>query len=98
MTTTNTSEKPPVPILVKVSHVAKILSVSKCTVHKMIECGDLRASEINPEIKAKPKKKTRRHVRVTRKSLLALYRKRFGHSLQDALVLSFEFPSHTRSA
>ena len=76
--------KPSIPVLVKVSDVAQILSVSRCTVHHLIDSGDLTASEINPTAK------TRKHRRVTRVSLLKFYKKRFGHSLQRALNNPFE--------
>ena len=77
--------KPPVPILVKVNQVAKLLSVSRMTVHHLIQSGDLTASEITPG-----RKKERTHVRITRKSLLGFYKKRFGHTLQAALTNPFE--------
>ena len=48
------------------------------------DSGDLEASEINSSVKK------RRHVRVTRASLLDFYKKRFGHSLTRALANPFE--------
>jgi excisionase family DNA binding protein len=70
--------------LVKVRDVAELLSVSRHTVHHLIDSGDLEASEINSSVKK------RRHVRVTRASLLDFYKKRFGHSLTRALANPFE--------
>ena len=83
---TNSSilKKEPVPPLVKVRDVASLLSVSRGTVHKLIDSGDLVASEITSAAKE------RRHVRVTRASLLGFYKKRFGHSLLRALANPFE--------
>lgn len=78
------SPKPPVPPLVKVRDIAALLSVSRQTVHHLIDSGDLAASEINPTTKE------RKHRRVTRASLLKFYKKRFGHSLQHALANPFE--------
>ena len=78
-------QKDPVPPLVKVRDVATLLSVSRHTVHHLIDSGDLDASEINSS-----SKKQRRHLRVTRKSLLDFYSKRFGHSLTRALANPFE--------
>ena len=77
-------QKEPVPPLVKVRDVAKLLSVSRHTVHNLIDSGDLAASEINSSAKE------RKHLRVTRKSLLGFYKKRFGHSLTRALANPFE--------
>jgi hypothetical protein len=76
--------KEPVPPLVKVRDVATLLSVSRHTVHHLIDSGDLEASEINSSAKQ------RRHLRVTRASLLGFYKKRFGHSLTRALANPFE--------
>jgi hypothetical protein len=78
-------QKELVPPLVKVRDVATLLSVSRHTVHHLIDSGDLSASEINSS-----SKKQRRHLRVTRKSLLDFYSKRFGHSLTRALANPFE--------
>jgi hypothetical protein len=86
MITTTNPPKQPVTPLVKVSEVAKLLSVSNATVHNLIECGDLTASEIFPAVK----KRERIHLRVTRDSLLVFYKKRFGHSLDRALAHSFD--------
>lgn len=77
-------KKDPVPPLVKVRDVAQLLSVSRSTVHHLIDSGDLNASEINSSAKK------RRHLRVTRASLLGFYKKRFGHSLTRALANPFE--------
>ena len=77
-------QKEPVPPLVKVRDVATLLSVSRHTVHHLIDSGDLAASEINSSAKE------RKHLRVTRASLLGFYKKRFGHSLTRALANPFE--------
>ena len=91
ITNSTTLKKEPVPPLVKVRDVATLLSVSRHTVHHLIDSGDLAASEINSTAKRKPPaKKPRRHLRVTRESLLGFYRKRFGHSLTRALANPFE--------
>jgi len=79
-----TFKKESLPPLVKVTDVAKLLSLSRCSVHSLIDSGDLVGSRINPL------KKRRNHVRVTRNSLLKFYRKRFGHSLILALADKFE--------
>ncbi len=65
--------------------VAKLLSVSRQTVHNLIQSGDLRASLVNPSRQSR-----RRHVRVTRDSLMTFYKKRFGHPLRRALVNPFD--------
>ena len=75
-----------VPPLVKVRDVATLLSISRQSVRHLIESGDLDASEIN----STAKQRQRRHVRVTRASLLGFYKKRFGHSLTRALTNPFE--------
>jgi len=79
--------KPPVqmPVLVKVREVARLLSVSRHTVHALIHDGDLIASDVNPSAR-----RQRKHVRVTRESLLRFYRKRFGRPLKEALVNPFD--------
>jgi len=84
ITISSTAKKEPVPPLVKIRDVAQLLSVSRCTVHALIDSGDLTASEINAS-----KFKKRRHRRVTRESLLVFYRKRFGHPLNRALENPF---------
>ena len=76
ITISTTTKKEPVPPLVKIRDVALLLSASRMTVHALIDSGDLKASEINAS-----KCKKRRHRRVTRKSLVEFYRKRFGHAL-----------------
>jgi hypothetical protein len=85
ITISSNSPKHPIPPLVKVTDVAKLLSASRQTVRNLIESGDLAASEINPS-----KRKERRHLRVTRKSLLGFYKLRFGHPLNRALENPFE--------
>lgn len=74
----------PIPLLVRVRDVAALLSISRQTVHHLIDSGDLQASEINSTRKA------RRHLRITRKSLSGFYKRRFGHSLNRALTYPFE--------
>ena len=69
-----------IPPLVKIREVAKFLAVSRQTVHNLIESGDLAAQAVNSITME------RRHVRVTRASLLLFYRQRFGHSLERALA------------
>ncbi len=73
-------KKNPVPLLVKVNSVAKLLSVSRTTVHSLIDGGDLIAKEINPS-----RSKRRRHLRITGDSLMKFYKRRFGYSLDAAL-------------
>jgi len=85
ITISSTSPKEPVPPLVKVREVAKLLSISRTTVHGLIDSGDLTAKKINPS----PRKK-RDHKRVTRESLLSFYKKRFGHPLARALENPFK--------
>ena len=84
ITNSNMTKKELVPPLVKVRDVASLLSVSRHTVHHLIDSGDLAASDINSTAKE------RKHVRVTRNSLLKFYQKRFGHSLTRALANPFE--------
>jgi hypothetical protein len=79
------SSKESVPPLLKIRDVAKLLSVSRATVHALIDGGDLQASQVGPSVKKK-----RLHVRVTRKSLCGFYKKRFGHSLDRALENPFQ--------
>jgi hypothetical protein len=79
------SPKEPVPPLLKIRDVASLLSVSRATVHALIDGGDLQASQVGPS-----DKKKRLHVRVTRKSLCGFYQKRFGHSLDRALENPFQ--------
>ena len=79
------SSKEPVPPLLKIRDVAKLLSVSRATVHALIDGGDLEASQVGPSLR-----KQRLHVRVTRKSLCDFYRKRFGHPLNRALESPFQ--------
>jgi hypothetical protein len=77
-------KKSPVPLLVKTSDVASLLSVSLQTVHHLIQSGDLKAAEITKT------KRKRKHVRITQESLLNFYQDRFGHSLIDAIKHRFE--------
>jgi excisionase family DNA binding protein len=85
ITISSTAKKEPIPPLVKFREVAQLLSVSRCTVRALIESGDLQASEVDASAN-----KLRRHRRVTRKSLLSFYKKRFGHPLNRALENPFE--------
>jgi len=78
-------KKNPVPVLVRVRDVASILSLSRHTVHTLIETGDLTGSDVGPSPALK-----RRHLRVTRGSLYRFYKRRFGHSLNAALANPFE--------
>ena len=84
MTNSPPFQKNLLPPLIKITDVAKILSVSRCTVHHLVDSGDLEASKINAA------GKIRRHRRVTRESLLRFYKKRFGHSLDRALANPFQ--------
>jgi excisionase family DNA binding protein len=86
ITNYNTPRKEPVPPLIKVREVAKILSISRATVHALIESGDLAASPVGPD----SKRKKRVHVRVTRKSLCGFYKERFGQPLDRALENPFQ--------
>jgi excisionase family DNA binding protein len=72
------------PLLLKISAVAKHLAVSRQTVHNMILSGDLEAYRVNANTSE------RQHVRISRDSLLKFYKKRFGHSLVDALANAFQ--------
>jgi predicted DNA-binding transcriptional regulator AlpA len=82
-------QKTSIPPLLKVRDVAKLLSLSRVTVHALIESGDLQASSLHP---TRPKTKAKRlHVRITRASLIRFYQKRFGHPLN--LALQNPFPS-----
>jgi excisionase family DNA binding protein len=85
ITTYHIPPKESIPPLLKIRDVAKLLSVSRATVHALIEQGDLAASQVGPS-----DKKQRLHVRVTRKSLCGFYKKRFGHALDRALENPFE--------
>jgi hypothetical protein len=84
ITNSNTFQKDPVPPLIKVRDVAKLLSISRTSVHNLIESGALMGKGINPSAKQ------RCHLRITRKSLLNFYKDRFGHSLVRALSNPFE--------
>ncbi len=83
------NKKEPVPPLVKIREVAQLLSVSRHTVHKLIDSGDLKAQPINPSKITAKGKRPRLHVRVTRNSLCNFYRGRFGHPLERALANPF---------
>jgi hypothetical protein len=73
-----------VPPLLRIGDVARLLAISPQTVRNLIISGDLAASDINPE------KTERKHLRITRDSLLKFYKKRFGHSLIDALANTYQ--------
>ncbi len=75
----------PVPPLIKIREAAKLLSISRATVHALINSGDLAASKVSPN-----GKKRRTHVRITRASLYGFYQKRFGHPLHRALLDPFQ--------
>jgi hypothetical protein len=80
MITNSPTPKQLVPPLVKIRYVMSLFSVSKQTVHNLIFSGDLKAASLNSAAKE------RKHLRITRDSLLALYQKRYGHSLERALA------------
>jgi len=61
--------KSPLPPLIRIREVAKLLSISRASVHALIDSDDLAASKVSPS----PKKK-RQHVRITRQSLCDFYR------------------------
>ncbi len=89
ITNVNMLKKEPVPPLVKIRDVAKLLSVSRHTVHALIQSGDLTAKAINPSKRRRKGISSRIHVRVTRDSLLKFYKERFGHSLEHVLENPF---------
>lgn len=80
-----TVAKPSLPPLLKVRDVAKLLSLSRATIHVLIESGDLQASPLQ----STKRKAKRIHKRITRASLLRFYQKRFGHPLNLALQNPF---------
>jgi excisionase family DNA binding protein len=83
-TLVNNSTREVLPALVKVSDVARYLSVSRMTVHHLLQNGDLVGSTVSPSTKE------RRHCRITRDSLEKFYRKRFGHTLSRALANPYQ--------
>jgi excisionase family DNA binding protein len=85
ITNNHPSSKQPIPPVIKIREVAKLLSISRATVHALIESGDLAASKVSP---ASAKK--RLHVRITRQSLCGFYKKRFGRALDLDLANPFE--------
>jgi excisionase family DNA binding protein len=85
ITNNQTLSKEPVPPLIKIREAAKFLSISRATVHALIEKGDLQASEVSPS-----SAKKRRHVRITRESFCGFYKKRFGQDLSRVLVSPFK--------
>ena len=83
--TSNINAKPPLPPLIKIREAASLLSISRATVHALIQSGDLDASKVSPQTHPQ-----RNHVRITRQSLCSFYQKRFGHPLHRALLNPFE--------
>lgn len=92
ITKSNIPKKDPVPPLIRLRDVARLLSISRGTLSTLIENGELTAFEINPF-----DEKERRHLRVTRKSLLEFYKKRFGHPLDRDLLNPFDSESTTKN-
>ena len=84
ITNVNTSRKEPVPPLLKVSEVAKLLAMSRCTVHNLLQSGDLSGAIVSA------KTSERKHQRITRDSLFKFYQKRFGQSLLSTLTPSVQ--------
>ena len=84
ITVRTTLPKTPVPPLVKIRDVAKLLSVSRQTVHNLVDNGALHGKSLNPRAKK------RQHLRIRRSSLFTFYKKRFGHSLVCELVNPLE--------
>jgi excisionase family DNA binding protein len=85
---TATLQEPPkeiLPHLLKISEVAKHLAVSRQTVHNLIMGGELEAHRVNSK-----NSRERKHLRIMRDSLLKFYKKRFGHSLLDAIANHFQ--------
>ena len=82
----NATKSTPLPPLLKVREVAKVLSLSPASVRLLIVSGDLTGSEIIP----RRRKKQRVHLRITRASLAKFYRKRFGHEIERALQNPFQ--------
>jgi hypothetical protein len=72
------------PPLLRIGDVARLLSISPQSVRNLILSGDLKASDINAE------NAERKHVRITRDSLLKFYKRRFGHCLLDAMANSYQ--------
>jgi hypothetical protein len=89
ITSVHPLRKEPVPPLIRVREVAKLLSVSRHTVHSLIQCGDLEAKPVNPSRTKRKRGAGRLHVRVTRESLLKFYKQRFHRSLEHALANPF---------
>lgn len=85
LTNNSTTQKDPVPPLIRIREAAKFLSISRATVHALIDNGDLEASEVSPS-----PTKLRKHVRITRASFCGFYRKRFGHDLDRVLANPFK--------
>lgn len=87
LTNQNNPSKPILPPLLKVREVAKMLSLSHASVRALIDSGDLAGSELSP---SRPKKKKRKHVRITLESLSKFYKKRFGYGIERALQSPFQ--------
>ena len=79
------TKKEPLPVLLKVTEAAKILALCRASVHSLIQSGELQAAKVSSN-----KTMKRQHVRITRDSLCALYKKRFGHPLDRALENPFK--------
>lgn len=84
MTTTTLPRKEILPALLRTTEIVKYLNISRQTVRNLIDNGHLKACNLNPATKE------RRHLRVTRDSLCAYYKKQFGHSLLDAIAHKFQ--------
>lgn len=61
--------------LVKIKEAAKLLAVSRTTVHNLIDTGDLKVVQLSPS-RPRGKKFERLHLRITRSSLDAFVVKR----------------------
>jgi excisionase family DNA binding protein len=84
ITLSSTTSKEPIPPLLKIRDVAQLLGVSRTTVHNLIETGDIEAATVSSSTRKRP------HKRITRKSLVDFYKKRFGHPLNRALQNPFD--------
>ena len=78
------AKKEVIPPLIKVREAAKLLSISRATVHALIDSGELKASKVGPAAKTQ-----RIHVRITRESLCGFYQARFGQPLNGVLENPF---------
>ena len=64
--------------------MTRLLALSPGSVKALIESGDLDAKPLNPSRGRRRRK--RLHVRITVRSLLAFYQKRFGQPLPSSLL------------